>query len=211
MDENMLTSEPVEHHMYITWANELGPGPTRIRVLRVCTAALGKTNEEQIADAIWNDVVNNTTFGSGTNTGWELFDPYTSGDCDNQAQCMELATEMVGTGPADVRLVYASTNGGAGNCLDMDTRIVTNQIQYLILDFYSTGEEHDWNAYEGCCHVADRYYAITPSLKTTNDYQILQAISGRQFWVAMSNDIVPGSCSNWVDLITATNEEVSKP
>ena len=212
LDESMNVSESIEHHIYMTWASNLGPGPTRVRVARVCDTASGMTNEEQIADAIWNDVAENTIFGNGHNTGWELFDSaYTSGYCNDQAACMEVAVEMAGAGPADVQLVYASTNSGAGNCINMDARTVSNQVQYLIFDFQTNGPTHDWNAFEGCCTVADRYYAITPCLKTTNDYQMLQALPCRQYWIAMSNNVVPGSCSNWVELINAVIEEVPKP
>ncbi len=198
--------------MYVTWGN-LGPGPTLLRVAAVCEWAEGKTNEVSIADAIWTNVVQYTEFGPDGDKGWELLDPPASGDCDDLASCMKVAVEMIGVEPAYVRFVSASTNAGAGNCLDQDSRIVSNRIQYLILDFTTSGTNYNWNAYEGCCEVAENYYTfgLATNLKRENDYEILKALPCRQFWVTMQDDTEPGSVSNWVDLIENVISEEPKP
>jgi len=120
---------------------------------------------------------------------------------------MALQVEMLGAGLATLRLVRASTNSGAGNCLGQEDRPGPPH-QYLILDF-DPGTGYEWNAWEGCCETAGHYYAITPSLKRSDDYQMLLALPGQQYWVETQNDTEPGQ-PTW-DPVEPPVEEIPKP
>lgn len=161
------------HKMYITWAAP-GGGSTEKRISWVCMKANGATTLEACADGLQNGVAAETTFGSGDIDGWELLDRG-SGDCDNQARCMTYAVLMLGAGPAEVKMVRASNNAGAGGCLDFETRpCLVDGSENLCLDFYNGGNTSNMNQYEGCCVTAGHYYAITPKLKATDDYDMLK-------------------------------------
>ena len=209
----IISEDSGPHWIYVTWGN-LGEDPTLLRVATVCEWAEDKTTEETIADTIWSNIITYTEFsGGGTNEEWQLLDPNTSGDCDNLAGCMKVAVEMTSITPAYVEKVHASTNAGTGNCLDQDLRVVSNRTQYLILDFYTNGVLHDWNAYEGCCKVAGYYYSfgLPENLKKQNDYEMLKALPCRQYWIIITNDVAPGAVSNWVQMIEAVLNEEQKP
>ncbi|MFA5344586.1 MAG: hypothetical protein WC381_11585, partial [Kiritimatiellia bacterium] len=178
------------HKIYVTWGSP-GSGPTLKRVNKVCNTASGQNTSESIADSLQSMVASNTTFGSGDVDGWALLDGG-SGDCDNQARCMKYTFEMPGAGSANVQFVRASSNAGQGNCLNLESRSVSNQTQYLVMDF-DTGGGNNWNAFEGCCEAASHYYAITPKKKASNDYGMLQALGCQQFWVRTLYDILPGN------------------
>jgi len=194
-------------HTIFVLAGTPGDGtPTRKRIDWVCTTAPA-SSEPGIDTLLHNGVANSTTFdGSGGTDGWALLDGG-SGDCDNQARCMEYAHELMGCGEATVRYVHASSpdDSGEGKCLNLETRIVGGVTHYLILDF-TVGAGYNWNAYEGCCDTGGGYYAITPKHATTNDYTMLQAISCQQYWV--ESPTPPGE-PGWT--VTAVHEEVAKP
>jgi hypothetical protein len=193
------------HKLYVTWGSP-GNGPTLKRIDHVCTHANGAGSQEAIADALQTTTATHTVFlVGGTTDGWALLDGG-AGDCDNQARCMGLQVEMLGAGPAVVRLVRASTNGGAGNCLDQEDREGPPH-QWLVLDF-NTGTGYDWNAYEGCCETAGHYYAIHPQIKADNDYQLLLALPCQQYWITTVGDVQPGTPGCQVEQVI---EEVGKP
>ena len=193
------------HKIYVTRGTP-GSGPTLKRISLVCDTCQFLNSPENIADCLHDYVSANTVFsGSGNERGWALLDGG-SGDCDNQASCMKAAVEMLGAGPATVSYVRASTNAGAGNCLDLKTRIVNNKKQYLLLDF-DAGVGHNWNAYEGCCKVGSNYYAITPKIKAGNDYEMLKALGCQQYWVETMG--IPGQTLGWK--VVSVLEEVPIP
>ena len=172
---------------FVSYGNPSGTSATAKRLNWCTLQANGQSDDEDCADKLWDGVASGTTFSrSGTQTGWRLLDGGT-GDCDNQATCMINTVEMLGFS-GSLKKVRASTNSGAGNCLDFETRTVGDDTQHLILDFETSGNDHDWNQYEGCCNTASNYYAITPKLKASNDYTMLQAISCRQYWVKLVVD-----------------------
>ncbi|MDY7011109.1 MAG: hypothetical protein SVV80_10215, partial [Planctomycetota bacterium] len=106
------------------------------------------------------------------------------------------------------RLVRASSNAGAGNCLDLESKTEGGVKKWLILDF-TVGAGYNWNAFEGCCETADHYYAVWPKHKADNDYDMLKNhISCQQYWVKTFNDIEPGTDSWDVETIY---DEVQKP
>jgi hypothetical protein len=74
--------------------------------------------------------------------------------------------------------VRASTNAGAGNCLDFETDYCPTHgiVEHLCLDFYGGGAPGNMNAYEGCLEAAGNYYAVVPKVKAANDYAMLQAL-----------------------------------
>jgi hypothetical protein len=167
-----------------------GEGPTLKRVDYVCTEAEGAGSPEAVADALHDALVAKDNFDvSGQTAGWALLDGGT-GDCDNQALCMVLCVRMVGAGPASLEHVRASSDYGAGNCLDQEDRAGPPH-QWLFLDF-DPGPGYNWNAWEGCCLTAGHYYAITPDRKKADDYQMLLALPGQQYWVETQDDIRPG-------------------
>jgi hypothetical protein len=173
-------SVSVRHKVYVTWGSP-GAGPTLKRIDWVCRRASAAATPQAVASQLWDAVASETSFG-GREDGWALLDGG-AGDCDNQARCMKYAYEMLGTGPATVRFVRASTNAGAGNCLGPDT-------QYLIMDF-DPGAGYGWNAFEGCCEAGGNYHAITPKHKESDDYEMLRAIGCQQYWVL--TNVPPGS------------------
>jgi len=166
---------------------------------------------EAVADLIWVNLAGDPPYdpchpGHPTVAiGWELMDANSTvyGWCNQQADLMVRAMNIVGIS-ASLELVYASTNAGAGNCLHPEQRPGS---QYLILDFEPTGPDHNWNAFEGCCVTAGSYYAVWPSYKADNDYDMLLTLPGRQYWVE-TNDKDPGDPEC---LIISVLEEVPKP
>lgn len=165
------------------------PGGTSVTAKRLNWSTLKASEKgtlETCADAIWDGVADGTTFGTGNTDNWALLDGG-SGDCDNLARCMKHALGMLGIS-GEVELVRASTNAGAGNCLDFETRSYGGVTQYLIMDFATSGDVHRWNQCEGCCNTASKYYAIEPKLKASDDYAMLQAISCRQYWASIITD-----------------------
>ncbi|MBU1695035.1 MAG: hypothetical protein KKC51_13890 [Verrucomicrobia bacterium] len=181
------------HKIYVTWGQP-GSGPTVKRVNKVCYTAWWQNTCEGIADSLQDMIAAETAFGPGNVDGWALLDGG-SGDCDNQARCMKYTFEMLGAGAADVRLVRASSNAGQGNCLDLETRVVSNQTHYLIMDFDPSPTNYYWNAYEGSCEAANHYYAITPKKKEANDYEMLKTLGCIQYWVR--TDVPPGTPPSW--------------
>jgi len=119
---------------------------------------------------------------------------------------MKYGFEMLGVGSATVRLVHASSDAGEGKCLDLETRVVSNQTQYLIMDFDPSPTNYNWNAYEGCCEAAGYYYAITPQLKAVSDYELLKSLHCQQYWVRTT---VPPGVPSWQ--VLEVYEEVPLP
>lgn len=191
------------HKIYITYATPIGD-VTEKRMAWSCQKANTQDAPEKIADKIQLGVSSDTSFG-GMIDGWNLL-AGGAGDCDNQARLMSYAVNLLGVSPATVRYVRASTNAGAGNCLDLETRwIWAWGTIYLIMDF-NVGSGHYWNAYEGICDTAGKYYAITPRIKATDDYDMLTKISCLQYWVKSP---VPPGHSGWG--VTAAFSSVPKP
>ncbi|MFH1740713.1 MAG: hypothetical protein ABIH23_17025, partial [bacterium] len=130
------------HKIYLTAATPSGSDCTEKRLNWACTKASTKVSPEQIADAIYNaigdpvdppyDPVEKGSLGSG----WPLLAGDTYGECDDQAELMMLALKILGIS-AQLKLVRASTNSGAGNCLDYQYRYCpVHGDEWLMLDFY---------------------------------------------------------------------------
>jgi len=120
---------------------------------------------------------------------------------------MKLAVELEGVGAA-VKFVRASTDA---NCLDQEYRTCPHGHggEYLILDF-DTGAGHNWNAFEGCCVAAGKWYAVWPSKKADSDLDMLRKLNVQQFWVTPlvdpgGNPIPPGA-SGWGVVIVCDEE-----
>ena len=181
------TSGP--HKIYVTYGTPSGSVVTEKRISWTCEKADGVVTSEQVADGMHNAIGDpvdppyepgeKPTLGSG----WTLMSSTTYGWCDQQADLMGLAVKMQGVG-AQTRLVRASTNSGAGNCLDYEDRPQPcgNPDHYdygaekLLLDFYGGGTPDNMNQFEGCCDTSGYYYAVWPKHKATNDYTMLQAL-----------------------------------
>jgi hypothetical protein len=207
--------------LFFTWGTPTGSSVTAARVhwaTSVCGAASADT-EEAIADAIGSWLaVKDPPWEPGekqaVGQGWGLLDANVDlyGECDEQAGLMALAMMMLGI-EAEVRFVCASTDGGVGNCLfPPEDRPGPH---YLILDFEPSGEQHNWNAFEGCCVTAGYYYSVWPPFKATDDYDMLKnklrpkGDHVRQFWVRTNDDEVPGT-PEWLPVMDVF-EEVPLP
>lgn len=121
------------------------------------------------------------------------------GDCDNQARLMQRGCQILGVS-AEQKNIYASRDA---DCLNLESRVNNGVTEYLILDFDSSSNQYNWNAFEGTCYVAGNYYSITPKLKASSSLGFLRELGNlgvTQYWVRTSG--VPGS-SNWsvIDVI----------
>ncbi len=204
-DLDVKSGDSGPHKIYVTYGTPTNSSVTEKRVAWVCQYADGATTQGACADKLHDAVASQTTFSaSGTTTGWALLGGGT-GDCDNQALCMFYAVYMLGAGGASHPNVHASSDAGVGNCLSLEGRPENSPTEYLILD-YNTGAGNNWNAHEGCCACADRFFAITPKKSADNDYEMLMAISCQQFWVRTNK--LPGLEGWYVEQIF---EEVGKP
>jgi hypothetical protein len=178
-EHNAGTSGP--HKMYITYGTPSGSVVTEKRMSWSCQKADGSTTDSEVADAIHNalgdvDPPYEPREKPSLGSGWPLLAGTTYGECDEQAGLMELAVELLGLS-GDVRLVRASTNAGADNCLDYEFRTCpVHGFERLLLDFYGGGDPNNMNQFEGCCETAGSYYAVWPKQKATNDYTMLQAL-----------------------------------
>lgn len=162
-----------------------------------CQAANGATTKVEAADAVKAALGGdppNEPFQGIRGSGWQLLDDQYYGDCVAQAHLMTLALRMLGSS-ALTKTVRASTDAGAGHCLDQEQRAPGGDVQYLILWFPG------WNAFEGCCSTPftagedNFHYAVWPQMKGTDDYNILTQLGNRgveQYWVRTWNDIEPG-------------------
>jgi hypothetical protein len=171
------------HKVYVTYGTPAGSVVTEARMIWACGKAGGAISAENVADAMHNALGNvDPPYEPGEKaslgSGWPLLAGTTYGECDEQAGLMELTVEILGVS-GNVRLVRASTNAGAGNCLDYEFRICpVHGFERLLLDFYGGGTPSNMNQFEGCCETAGSYYAVWPKVKATNDYAMLQALGG---------------------------------
>ena len=198
-----------DHILFQTWSTPTGTTNTAKRVDWSTWKADLAISDSAAANGIHNGLGNvdppyepgeKPTLGNS----WTLLDGGTYGECDEQAGLMEDCVEMLGisASTADVR---ASSNSGAGNCLDQESKIEESIKKWLILDF-NTGAGYNWNAFEGCCVTTGSYYAIWPKCKATDDYDMLKnKLATQQYWVKTYNDIQPGQ-SGW-NVETVYDEE----
>ena len=163
-----------------------------------CLNADGADSEVAVADAIHEAIgnpvdpphePNDLPHTTEAETGWELIDsPNTyHGECDEQAMLMRDIVNLLGL-EAEVKLVRASTDAGAGNCLHIETMTLNGKEHWLIMDFPLPEREHFWNLFEACCVTANFYYAVWPKLKGTDDYDILHQLGCQQYWVNIVYD-----------------------
>lgn len=143
---------------------------------------------------------------------WELLDGLVSGECDEQANLMKKALNIIGV-PADTFLVYASRHTDP-DVLSLDSRpsSTPGYTDYLILMMPGP------NAFEGCCRVIDntlnppeRWYAVFPKIKANSVLDMLRALPGWQQWVRMMPGYVPGQGNNWAEGIDEYLEVEDKP
>ena len=194
------TVNTTSHTVYVAYGTPSGSVVTEKRMSWACQKADGATSDSNVADKI-HDALGNfdppyepgekPTLGSG----WPLLAGTTYGECDEQAALMELGVELLGVS-AYTDKVYASSNSGAGNCLDLEDKTEGGIKKWLILDF-DTGAGYKWNAFEGCCVVAGSWYAVWPKKKATDDYDMLKnKLAPQQYWVKTVDNKPPGT-SNW--------------
>jgi len=187
------------HKIYVTYGTPSGSVVTEKRLSWACEQADGASTEVGVADGIHNGLGNVDPprepgeCDPGELCGnWLLMAgcPY-YGECDEQATLMELGVELLGVS-AYTDKVYASSNSGAGNCLDLENQIEGGIQKWLILDF-NMGPGYNWNAFEGCCVAGGSWYAVWPKKKATDDYDMLKnQLSPQQYWVSTYYNTRPG-------------------
>jgi hypothetical protein len=145
---------------------------------------------------------------------WRLLDgcPY-YGACNHQAAFMVSVLQLLGVTGAHTNQVHASQDAGVGHCIALDDRWENDEHQWLIMDF-DESEEHAPNAFEGTAVVFDEsledfWYAVWPSYKATDDYDMLLKLPCEQWWVTTYNDIPPGTSREWY--VTEWCEQIAKP
>ncbi len=170
------------HKIYVTYGTPSGSTVTERRIEKTCEWADTATGEEEVADGIHDNLGNadppyEPSEKPSEGSGWTLLEGNAYGECDEQADLMRYAVLMQGVTPAYLRFVRASTNAGAGNCLDYETRVCSLHGQeWLLLDFGGAGYHGDMNQFEGCCETANHYYAVWPKEKSQDDYTMLQTL-----------------------------------
>jgi hypothetical protein len=145
---------------------------------------------------------------------WDLLEgcPY-YGECDEQADFMISVLDLLGVGSASANYVFASEDAGAGHRLALDDRWVDAEHQWLIMDF-AIGSGESPNAWEGVAVVLDEtledyWYAVWPSYKATDDYDMLKKLSCEQWWVKTFGDRYPGHPDGWA--VQYWCEQIPKP
>jgi len=170
------------HKLYVTRGIPMGSLPTEKRINYVCSKASGLWDQSDCADAIWNAVPSGPGhFGVPVSaSGWGLIDGGQA-ECLGLADCMTFVVRMLGIN-AETKKVCASTDGGVGNCLDVETRENCAsdhgpEVLSLLFDIA--------NAWEGCCSAAGHYYALYPFKRATDDYAMLKKLvpsEAQQYW-----------------------------
>ncbi|MHC4397398.1 MAG: hypothetical protein ACYS1A_17295 [Planctomycetota bacterium] len=180
-----------------------------------CSAAVGETTVIEIADAIHSALNDDPPLESGTTQvdDWRLLEgsPY-YGDHLDQAYFMwrvlhflGIYNEIGGHGAYSGYHVYASSDSGAGNCLSMEWKTEESVIQWLILDA-DTGAGYSWRPYQGVVRVDDEgeedyWYSVLPSIKATDDYDMLTDLDFQQYWVKTVDNKQPGTAGWAVETV----------
>lgn len=195
-----------QNNIYITWATPFGSEVTYKRLDWAVKAANGATTEEQGADKIYNALgePNNPPYEKDEKpleqgATWKLLDEQVSGECDEQATLMMKIMKILGIA-AEVHLIRASTDSTNVEDLESSTTIFPGRTAYLIMDFV-LGQGYDWNAFEGCCKCADKWYALFPKYKANTALDLYRAISFQQYWVLTYNDIEPTAPGWGVEMV----------
>ncbi len=184
------------HKVYITYGTPLpgGQETTEKRIDAVCGWGGGRSGEYSVTLGIHPNM--GGACGANGSDDWDLMWTAT-GDCDDSARFMRRCVNMVGIPDGIVQLVRATTDAGAGNCLDLEWQDTGLIRWWLILDF-DTGSGYDWNAWEGCLEVAGAYWAVCPRLIATDDYDMLKnKLPCQQYWVETENNQEPGEGDEW--------------
>lgn len=210
--------------IFITWATPLET-PTRKRLEWACDAAAWfqgspPQTEEDVADGIWNaldaDPPLEPPWAESEQSkkkkmlegaSWRLLDGDVSGECDEQATLMKRAMNVLGI-PASVHLIRASHD--TPSILDQESKQINGRVAYLIMDFHVDGApsppfDHAWNAFEGCCNTANKWYAVFPPQKEASSLDMFHNLSFEQFWVYTVGNNVPGSGPLEVESVADSN------
>jgi hypothetical protein len=191
--------------MYITWSTPTDPNPTWKRIEWACLAAnwdnhSGTQTEEDVADAIWNALAGDPpwepTSGRKIKDGatWELLDGVYSGECDEQANLMKRAMNILGV-TASVQLIRASHD--TADLFDQESMEIGGRTAWLVMDFNVDNQPDPpfgsgWNAFEGCCFAANKWYAVWPHRKEASALDMFHNLSFEQFWVYTVGNKKPG-------------------
>lgn len=124
-----------------------------------------------------------------------MLDGVYSGECDEQAGLMKRGVNILGI-QAQTHLIRASTNT---NVLDLEWMLIDvngkKRKAWLMMDF-DLGSGYDWNAFEGCCEAAGKWYAVWPHIKADSALELYRALGFQQYWVFTVNDVEP--TEGWV-------------
>lgn len=194
---NFTDDKMVGHNIYVTWSTPFGSAPTYRRMHWVCSAAHWADTIEAAADGIWNALGDvDPPYEPGQRpleegATWKLLDGNVSGECDEQAMLMKLALNMLGIS-ATVELIRASTDT---DVLDLESQKMVDsngdeRPAFLVMDF-DTGPGYNWNAFEACCVVDGKWYAVWPKWKALSALQMYRDLGFEQYWVFTVDDTAP--------------------
>ena len=184
--------------IYITWDTPIDQNPTLKRMHWAVTYANNSTTQEQAPDGIWNQLGDNAPpFEPGEkpleqNATWKLLDGNVSGECDEQALLMVRAMRILGI-PAELQLIRASTEGPV---TDLESKEINGRIAWLVMDF-DMGPGYNWNAFEGCCVTAGKWYAVWPKAKANSAFEMYQLLDFQQYYIYTVRDRPP-TMPGWI-------------
>jgi hypothetical protein len=68
-----------------------------------------------------------------------------------------------------------------------------------------------WNAFEGCCNTANKWYAVFPPSKEDSEFDMFHNLNFEQFWVYTVANKVPGSGPLEVESVADPNVVPKSP
>jgi hypothetical protein len=73
---------------------------------------------------------------------------------------------------------------------------------------FDSGPGYDWNAFEGCCNTADKWYAVWPQYKADSALEMYRDLPFQQFWVYTQDGNEPWTTKNAipVGVVPGTSE-----
>lgn len=200
--------------VYVVWDTPFGSTRTRKRidwsVRNAHDAASIDQAAQKIHDAIGDPVdppyePHERPIEQGIH--WKLLDGNKSGECDEQADLLGKAMNMLGIA-ASIGKVYASTDSIV---TALETRDAVNEfpngqaVDHLIL-YWDTAP----NAFEGYCEVNGKFYAVWPKVVATSALDLLRRLGTEtgavQKWIHLEAGWSPGQTTGtgWANHILHT-------
>ena len=161
-----------QHKIYVTYGEpEESSVVTEKRMSWACEKADGAEEDEDVADEIHDALADEDppyepSEKPDLGSGWPLLAGTTYGECDEQAELMKLACEILGV-PASLDFVYPSVDTSCDEPEDPNY-CPTHGYEGL------RGYTGFWNDFEGVCYTASSYYAVWPKIKESTKVDVLR-------------------------------------